>query len=146
MGGADARASQGDRGPMRQDPLQWSPVMHVLSSYLARGEFLTIHETADQMVFDYDGSVRRFTPGEHSVVSAEGGVADQTTGWKGNEYVINIRAQDGPSIVEHYGLSPDHQHLVAKVRISGGPFGKVDLTRVYDHTDEIAPRAVPSSD
>ena len=143
--GGDGRGP-GNRGPLRAELLRWSPTMHVLNSYLARGDFVTIKQSPEQMVFEYGGSVRRYTPGEHSVVSAEGGVADQTTGWKGNEYVISIRAQEGPSIVERYGLADDHKHLLAKVRITGGDLGTINFTRVYEHTDEIAPRVLPSND
>jgi len=74
----------------------------------------------DQVSFDYGNYKRSYTPGGHSVVSSENGVADQTSGWDGKDYVINIRPQLGPEIVEQYGLSPDGKQLTVKTRI--GPF------------------------
>ena len=114
--------------------------MHALLENMSRGDFLTVRQTPEQIVLDYGTSVRSFTPGGHSVVSAEGGVADQTSGWKGKEYVVQIKPQMGPRVLERYGLSEDRKHLVLKLHFEGGELPKVDLTRVHDFTDEVAPR------
>jgi hypothetical protein len=141
----DAQAQHDPGGP-HGDPLRNSPMMHVLISNIRRGDFLTVRQTPDRIVLDYGASARTFTPGGHSVVSAEGGVADQTSGWKGKEYVIVIRAQLGPDVIEQYGLSEDGKHLVVKLHLGAGELPKVDLTRVYDPTDEVAPRMLPMID
>ena len=133
-------------GARRPDPLQYSPMMRVLSEVLARGDFLTVRQSSDELVFDYGTTARTFTPGAHSVVSAQMGVADQVSGWEGREYVINIRAQLGPSIVDRYELAKDGQRLVERVRIGPAELPAVTLTRVYDRTTETAPRAPPTSD
>jgi hypothetical protein len=140
---APVRASH---GAARPDPLLRSPMAHALLTSIARGDLLTVRQGPGQFALDYGTSQRSFTPGAHSVVSAESGVADQTSGWKGREYVINVRGQLGPDVTERYGLSADGRHLVAKLHIATEELSAVDLTRVYDPTDETAPRQLPTND
>jgi hypothetical protein len=128
------------------DPLLHSPMAHIVIETVARGDFLTVRESPEEFVLDYGGLERSFTPGARSVVSAEGGVGDQTSGWKGGEYVIEIKAQLGPTVTERYGLSADHHQLVEKLHISAGELPPVNLTRVYNLTNEVAPRKLPSND
>ncbi|HEY0767186.1 MAG TPA: hypothetical protein VGD47_04460 [Steroidobacteraceae bacterium] len=134
------------RGAPRPDPLLRSPMARVLLASIARGDFLTVRQTREEFALDYGNSQRSFTPGARSVVSAEGGVADQTSGWKGREYVIEARAQLGPDVTERYGLSGDGKHLVEKLHISTEELSAVELTRVYDPTNDTAPRQLPTSD
>ncbi len=134
------------RGAPRPDPLLRSPMAHVLLTSIARGEFLAVRQGPGKFALDYGNTQRSFTPGARSVVSAESGVADQTSGWKGREYVISVKAQLGPDVTERYGLSADGKHLVAKLHIATEELSAVDLTRVYDPTNETAPRPLPTSD
>jgi hypothetical protein len=135
--GADATAA---RGP-RRDPLQHSQMAHIVQSLLERGDHLSVVQKPDEMVFDYGSSRRSFTPGAHSVVSAEGGVGDQNSGWNGRNYVITIKPQNGPEVIETYGLSADRAHLLETVHINQYelPFA-VDVKRSYDRTTETGPR------
>jgi len=142
----DEPTAGGGRGIHRPDPLQHSPMMHALAAVLARGDYLTVRQSSEELVFDYGTTARTFTPGAHSVVSAEMGVADQVSGWEGREYVINIKAQLGPNIVDRYGLSADGQRLIERLRIGPAELSAVALTRVYERTAETAPRAAPTSD
>jgi hypothetical protein len=128
------------------DPLRNSQMMRVLAAALARGDFLTVRISAGEVVFDYGTSVRSFTPGGHSVVSAEGGVADQTSGWSGRDYVIHLKAQMGPDVAENYSMSADGKHLIETLRIGPAELPVVNLTRVYDPTSETAPRNLPTND
>jgi hypothetical protein len=128
------------------DPLRNSQMMHVLAAALARGDFLTVRIKAGQVVFDYGTSVRSFTPGARSVVSAEGGVGDQTSGWSGHDYVIQLRAQMGPNVAENYAVSADGKHLIETLRIGPAELPVVGLTRVYDQTSDTAPRNLPTND
>jgi len=128
------------------DPLQHSPMAHIIMTSVARGDFLTVRQGPGEFVLDYGGSRRTFTPGQHSVVSAEGGVGDQTSGWKGGEYVIEVKGQQGPAVTEEYGLSSDGRQLVAKLHIASAELPAVSLRRVYRPTDENAPRQLPTSD
>ena len=143
---AQAQA-QGQSAPVfHGDPLRRSPMAHIIEEAAARGEFLTIRQDAGEFVLDYGTTRRTFTPGAHSVVSAEGGVGDQTSGWKGREYVIEIRGQASPDITESYGLSEDGKHLVQKLHVASGELPAVTLTRVFNPTNETAPRQLPNND
>jgi hypothetical protein len=133
-------------GGHRPDPLRRSPMAHVILAAVDRGDFLTVHQGPDEFVLDYGSSQRSFTPGAHSVVSAEGGVGDQTSGWKGRAYVIRVRAQIGPDVTEEYALSADGRELIEKLHIGSGELSAVDLTRVYRPTTEAAPRHLPEND
>lgn len=128
------------------DPLRNSPTMHELSAILQRNDFLTIRQSTDQVSFDYGTTVRSYTPGGRSVVSSENGVADQTSGWSGKQYVINIKPQLGPLVVEEYALSPDGKQLIVKSHIGPFELSKVNLTRVYDATGAVVPNSRPSND
>jgi hypothetical protein len=128
------------------DPLRNSPTMHELSAILQRNDFLTIKQSTDQVSFDYGTTVRSYTPGGRSVVSSENGVADQTSGWSGKQYVINIKPQLGPLVLEEYALSPDGKQLIVKSHIGPFELSKVNLTRVYDATGAVVPNSRPSND
>ena len=128
------------------DPLRNSPTMHELRAILQRSDFLTIRQSSDQVSFDYGTTVRTYTPGGRSVVSSENGVADQTSGWNGKQYVINIKPQLGPLVVEEYALSPDGKQLIVKSHIGPFELSKVNLTRVYDATGAVIPNSGPSND
>jgi hypothetical protein len=128
------------------DPLRNSPTMHTLTAILGRSDFLTLHQAPDQMVFDYGTTVRRYTPGGHSVVSSETGVADQNSGWKSKAYRIDVKPQVGPEVTEEYGLSPDGKHLILKLQIGSFDLPKINLTRVYDTTGEVVPHTRPSNE
>ena len=142
----DSAPVHAPHGAPRPDPLLRSPMAQVLRTSIARGDFLTVRQGPGEFALDYGTSQRSFTPGARSVVSAQSGVADQTSGWKGREYVISVRAQLGPDVTERYGLSADGKHLVAKLHIATEELSAVDLTRVYDPTNETAPRQLPTND
>jgi len=128
------------------DPLRHSPMAHIIMDSVARGDFLTVRQSPGQFVLDYGTSRRSFTPGQHSVVSTESGVGDQTSGWKGREYVIEMKPQQGPRVTEAYSLSPDGKQLVAKLHIASGELPAVSMTRVYNPSNESAPHQLPTSD
>jgi hypothetical protein len=132
--------------PPHGDPLRRSPMAHVIEAAVDRGDFLTIRQGPGEFVLDYGTTRRSFTPGAHSVVSTEGGVGDQTSGWNGREYVIVIRGQMGPDVTESYGLSEDGKRLVQKLHISESELPAVTLTRIYNPTNETAPRQLPTND
>jgi hypothetical protein len=128
------------------DPLRNSPTMHALTAILHRSDFLTVHQAPDQVVFDFGTTIRKYSPGGHSVVSSETGVADQNSGWKSRGYVIDVKPQVGPEVTEEYGLSPDGRQLVLKLKIGSFDLPKVNLTRVYDRAGEVVPNARPSNE
>jgi hypothetical protein len=107
---------------------------------------LIIQQSPDQVSFDYGVTRRSYTPGAHSVVSSENGVADQKTGWDGKQYVIHVRPQLGPAFTEEYELSPNGRQLIVKTHIGPFELSKVNLTRVYDATDAVVPSSRPSNE
>jgi len=128
------------------DAYTHSTVMKMLQADLARAESLTIRQTPDQFTLDYGSAVRSFTPGVVSVVSAAWGVADQSSGWKGREYVIHVKPQMGVASVESFSLADDGKHLVEELRLGGGEFPGVKLKRIYTRADHPIPREAPTND
>jgi hypothetical protein len=128
------------------DAYTHSTVIKMLQADLARAENLTIRQSAERVSLDYGSTVRNFTPGSVSVVSAAWGVADQSSGWKGKDFVIHVKPQMGVASVEKYTLSEDGKRLTEELSLGGGEFPSVKLKRVYDHTDRPLPRAVPTND
>jgi hypothetical protein len=128
------------------DAYTHSTVMKMLQADLARAESLTIRQDPDRFTLDYGSAVRSFTPGAVSVVSASWGVADQSSGWKGREFVIHVKPQMGVASVESFSLAEDGKHLVEELHLGGGEFPAVKLKRVYDRADHPVPRDVPTND
>lgn len=123
-----------------------STVMRMLMADLARAQSVTIRQSASRFSLDYGSAIRTFTPGAVSVVSAAWGVADQSSGWKGKEFVIRVKPQMGVATVEAFSLSDDGRHLVEQLRMGGGEFPYVKLKRVYDQSDKPVQRAAPTND
>jgi hypothetical protein len=112
---------------------------------IPRGDLVTIRQTPDE-IYIFDGSAdRSFTPGTQSVVSVPEGVADQHTGWKSKEYVIDVKANAGPETVERYGLSADGKQLLAEIQSHGGNMPSMKIKRVYDRASAV-PSAAPTND
>ena len=107
------------------------------------GASVVIEQSAERFMIARGDSRRTYTPGGHSVVSVADGVADQTSGWKGREYVIDVRPQVGPHVIERYGLTADGQ-LIEKVWLNENGMPKLEFTRVYEKG--MAPvRKLPTS-
>jgi hypothetical protein len=107
------------------------------------GDGLVIEQSPSRFIIVRGTSRRTYTPGGHSVVSVADGVADQSSGWKGREFVIDVRPQVGPHLTERYGLSADGR-LVEKVSLEEDGLPKLEFTRVYE--PGAAPtRGLPSS-
>jgi hypothetical protein len=107
------------------------------------GDGLSIEQSPTRFTIIRGDSRRSYTPGGHSVVSVADGVADQNSGWKGREFVIDVRPQVGPHLTERFGLTADGR-LVEKVSLAEDGLPKLEFTRVYDRG--AAPvRALPTS-
>lgn len=131
-------------GQRRGDPLRRSPMASVIRTMLERGDFLTVRQSPTEFVLDYGTSRRSFTPGLHSVVSAEGGVGDQTAGWHRKSFVIKVKPQNGPEVTESYSLSADGKQLIETFAVASAELPAETLKRVYDPTSETAPRQLPT--
>jgi hypothetical protein len=144
--GAGAHAGAGQGGARHGDPLRRSPMAAIIHAMTERGDYLTVHQSASEFVLDYGAFRRTFTPGGHSVVSAEGGVGDQNSGWHHKSYVIHVKPQMGPEVTETYALSPDSEHLLDTLAIAASELPAVTIKRVYGRTTETAPPQLPSTD
>jgi hypothetical protein len=128
------------------DAYTHATVIRMLQADVARADNLTIRQSPERFSLDYGSTVRSFTPGSVSVVSASWGVADQSAGWKGKDFVIHVKPQTGVASMEKFSLSEDGKRLTEELNLGGGDFPSVKLKRVYDHTDSLPSRAVPMSD
>jgi hypothetical protein len=104
---------------------------------------LTIEQSPTRLVFSRGDWRRSFTPGGQSVVSVADGVADQRSGWSGRDYVIEVKPQVGPRVIERYGLSADNR-LVERFTLTDEGLPKLEFTRVYVRGTP-PPRALPIS-
>ncbi len=153
--GGGGRSRRGGGGGQSQPDLAYrnnndaythTTVIKMLQADLARAGTLTIRQSPEQFSLDYGSTVRNFTPGAVSVVSASWGVADQSSGWKGKEFIIHVKPQTGVASVETFTLAEDGKHLIEELSLGGGDFPTVKLKRVYDHADGPLPRAVPNNE
>lgn len=127
--------------------LVFAPDISLQRSLLANGEWLKIAQGPGEFVVANAEGSRSYVPGERSVVSVPGGVADQRSGWRSREYWISLRPQIGPSATETFKLSPDRKQLIEIIDIGrDGRVPALKVTRVYVPTKEGAPSAVPSGD
>jgi hypothetical protein len=145
-GGSPPPGSPGQGRAGHADPLRRSPMAAIIRTMMERGDYLTIRQSRSEFVLDYGTSSRTFTPGGHSVVSAEGGVGDQNSGWHNKSYVIRIKPQNGPEVTDSYSLSADGQHLLETLAIANAELPAEQINRVYDRTTETAPRQAPTTD
>jgi hypothetical protein len=130
----------------RNDAYLRTPLVRMLISMLARGDQVAVHQSSEELSLDYGSTVRTYTPGGKSVVSAEWGVADQHSGWKGKEYVIEVKPQNGVPLTERFGLSDDGKQLIEQLHMGGDGFPVIEMKRVYDHTDKPLTRGLPTND
>jgi hypothetical protein len=112
---------------------------------IPRGDLVTIRQRADEFYISDGLSDRSFTPGAQSVVSVPEGVADQHSGWKSKQYVIDVKAQAGPETVERYQLSADGKQLLAEIQSHGGNMPSMKIKRVYERASAV-PSAAPTND
>lgn len=119
-----------------------SPVDQLMSS-VPRGDYLKIKVSSDAFTVVSGDSSEEYTPGLESEITAEQGDAEQVSGWKGADYVIDTRPQWGAELIQSYGLTKDGR-LTMTVRLTGGRT-KFTFTRVYDRTTQVAPLAPPTN-
>lgn len=124
-------------GPMPRG----SPVDELMAS-VPRGDYLRITLTPTAFTVMSGDSSEEYTPGQESDISAEQGDAQQVSGWKETDYVIDTKPQWGPELTQSYGLTKDGR-LALTVRLTGGGTN-ITFTRVYDRTTSVAPLAPPT--
>ena len=126
---------------MSAGPSRYSPVDELMSN-VPRGDYLRIGVGANSFTVSSGDSSDEYTPGLQSEISAEQGDAQQISGWKGADYVIDTKPQLGAEIIQRYGLTKDGK-LTLTLRLTGGRT-KLTFTRVYVRTTRVAPLAPPT--
>lgn len=118
-----------------------SPVDELMSN-VPRGDYLRIKVSPGAFTVVSGDSSEEYTPGVESEISAEQGDAEQISGWKGVNYVIDTRPQFGAEIIQTFSLTKDGK-LAMTVRLSGRGTD-FTFTRIYDRTTSVAPLAPPT--
>ena len=119
-----------------------SPVDELMSS-VPRGDYLRLEVSAASFTVLSGDSTDEYTPGLESEISAEQGDAQQISGWKRADYVIDTRPELGAEIIQTYSLTKDGKLLLA-LRLNGRGI-KLTFNRVYDRTTRVAPLAPPTN-
>jgi hypothetical protein len=111
----------------------YRPPLDVQTEVLKGGDLLRIRQEQEEVVISNELTSHSFTPGSRSVVSVPSGVADQSSGWKGRSYVVEIVPQVGPRVRETYALAANGQQLIVTINVgSEGGNKSLKVTRVYD--------------
>ncbi|HEY5102630.1 MAG TPA: hypothetical protein VII70_07590 [Steroidobacteraceae bacterium] len=149
--GSDAAATEDPNSPQSAESQAAANRSHLdpydmgVFGTIPRGDLVTIKQKPDEMYIADSLADRSFTPGSQSVVSVPEGVADQHSGWKSKEYVIDVKANAGPETVERYHLSADGKQLLAEIQSHGGNMPNMKIKRVYDRVGS-APSVAPNND
>jgi len=135
-----------DAALLAPPPMVFAPDLSLQRSLLANGDWLRIEQRPGEIVISNAESSHTYVPGERSVVSVPGGVADQRSGWKGRAYWISLKPQVGPRATETFALSPDGKQLIETIELGkDGRVPSLTVKRTYDPTRE-PPSAVPTDD
>lgn len=119
-----------------------SPVSELMSS-IPRGDYLRITVSSGAFTVISGDSTDEYTPGLQSDISAEQGDAQQISGWKGADFVIDTKPRLGAEILQSYTLTKDGR-LMMTLRLTGRGT-KFTFNRVYDRTAQVAPLAPPTN-
>lgn len=119
-----------------------SPVDELMSN-VPRGDYLKLKVSSDAFTVISGDSTDDYTPGLESEISAEQGDAEQLSGWKGANYVIDTRPQFGAEIIQTFALTKDGK-LMMTVELKGRGTHLI-FNRVYDRTTQVAPLAPPTN-
>lgn len=131
----------GEQGVGPGGPSHSSAVDELMSN-VPQGDYLRIKVSSGAFTVISGDSSDEYTPGVESDISAEQGDAQQTTGWKGTDYVIDTRPQFGPEIIQTYSLTNDGT-LSMTLRLSGSGT-RLTFTRIYVRTTGVTPLAPPT--
>jgi hypothetical protein len=131
----------GEQGLGAIGPVRSSSVDELMSN-VPQGDYLSIKVSANAFTVTTGVSSNEYTPGVQSEVSAEQGDAQQISGWKGTDYVIDTKPQLGAEITQTYSVTKDGL-LSVTVRLSGTGTS-LTFTRIYHRTSSVAPLAPPT--
>jgi hypothetical protein len=113
-----------------------------LMSNVPQGDYLRIKVSSGAFTVISGDSSNDYTPGVESDISAVQGDAQQFTGWKGTDYVIDTKPQLGAEIIQTFSEAKDGT-LSMTVRLDGSGI-KFTFTRIYHRTTGVTPLAPPT--
>jgi hypothetical protein len=103
-----------------------------LSDFLAQPAMVSIKQTAHDLNLVADGSPTLYEYGEKVVASVQGGVAERNSGWKGDDFVVKYKVQDGPQATRSYELADGGKQLLVTTQVEGDHMPKLEYRTVYE--------------
>jgi hypothetical protein len=100
-------------------------------AFLQPPETLTITQTAEEIGVDDGDRVLHLHPDGRKIKS-EGGGAETTTRWRGNELVVETKVDRGAKITSAYMLVPEKHQLYVTSTMEGRSGEPITVRRVYD--------------
>ncbi|HEV8307701.1 MAG TPA: hypothetical protein VGW35_08530 [Methylomirabilota bacterium] len=100
-------------------------------AFLQPPETLRITQTAEEIGVDDGDRVLHLHPDGRKIKS-EGGGAETTTRWRGNELVVETKADRGAKITSAYMLVPEKHQLYVTSTMEGRSGEPITVRRVYD--------------
>jgi hypothetical protein len=100
--------------------------------FLTRPASLSIHQAATQLELVADGVSTDFAYGEKVMASVQGGAAERSSGWKGQDFVVKYDVTDGPKATRSYELNDGGKQLVVTTQVAGGRGPDVKFRTVYE--------------
>lgn len=146
-GDADERSD----GPSRQSaaPAQPSPGLPrgstLIQEFLSNvpGSYLRITVAPGSFSVASGNASQEYSPGIQTAVELGQVSAEQISGWKGRQYVIDTKPERGPSMTQSYQLA--HGKLLATVRLRGQGIDTT-LTLRYERTTKAPAALLPTND
>lgn len=100
-------------------------------SFFEPPETLTITQTAEEIGVDDGATVLHLHPDGRKIKS-EGGGTETTTTWRGNELVVEMKAERGRKITSAYMRVPEKGQLHVTSTMEGRGGEPITVRRVYD--------------
>jgi hypothetical protein len=100
--------------------------------FLARPAKLSIQQGSSTLKLIADSVPTDFEYGEKVVASVQGGAAERTSGWQGQDFVVKYKVHDGPSASRSYELGDGGRQLIVHTEVTGGRGGTRKLRAVYE--------------
>lgn len=141
QGQGEGGAEAGEEGVVGGGSVYASAVDELMTN-VPQGDYLRIKVSSGAFTVTSGNSSNEYTPGVESDISAVQGDAQQFTGWKGTDYVIDTKPQLGAEIIQTFSEVKDGT-LSMTVRLSGTGI-HLTFTRIYDRTTGVTPLAPPT--
>ena len=102
-----------------------------MRSFFEPPEALTITQSAEEIGVDDGQRVLHLHPDGRKTKS-DGGGAETTTKWRGNELVVESKSERGPKITSAYMALPEKHQLYITSTMEGRSGEPITVRRVYD--------------